>query len=237
MGYEFDWYVIVEYKGLLVEGLLMTIKLSIIGIFFSFLIGSLVGIARSSKNFFVSLLASYYVELFRNIPLIVQIFFFYFAFNLSQTFPFLETFSAWLGVDNTDEFFAALFALILYTGAYIAEAVKAGILSIAKGQNEAAMSIGMNSFARMYHIIYPQAFRIIIPPLTSQFLNLIKNSSLAMTVGVAELTFASQQIDSDTFRGFEAATAVTILYIMLTLFTSFWMNILEVKFSKGVKNA
>ncbi len=95
----------------------------------------------------------------------------------------------------------------------------------------------MNAFQRMYYIIYPQAFRIIIPPLTSQFLNLIKNSSLAMTVGVAELTFSSQQIDAETFKGFEAATAVTLLYIFLTLFTSFWMSLLEAKFSKGVKNA
>ncbi len=237
MGYEFDWYVIIEYKELLLKGLIMTIKLSIIGIFFSFFIGSLVGIARSSKNFFISLLASYYVEFFRNIPLIVQIFFFYFAFSLSEVFPFLKTLSHLLGVENSDEFFAALFALILYTAAYIAESVKAGIVSISKGQDEAAKTLGLNSFQRMYHIIFPQAFRIIIPPLTSQFLNLIKNSSLAMTVGVAELTFSSQQIDADTFRGFEAATVVTILYIMLTLFTSFWMNLLEIKFSKGFKNA
>ncbi len=237
MGYEFDWYVIFEYKELLLKGLLMTIKLSILGIFFSFLIGSLIGVARSSKNFFISLFASYYVEFFRNIPLIVQIFFFYFAFSLSEVFPFLNTIANLLGVENSDEFFAALFALILYTGAYIAENVKAGILSIAKGQEEAAKSLGFNSFQRVFYIIYPQAFRVIIPPLTSQFLNLIKNSSLAMTVGVAELTFSAQQIDADTFRGFEAATVVTILYVMLTLFTSFWMNILEAKFSKGFKNA
>ena len=237
MGYDFQWGVILTYKELLIEGLIMTIKLSVIGIFFSFFIGSIVGIARSSKNFFTSLFASYYVEFFRNIPLIVQIFFFYFAFGISQVFPFLETVGTQIGVESIDEFFSALIALILYTSAYIAEAVKAGILSIAKGQEEAAKSIGMNAFQRMYYIIYPQAFRIIIPPLTSQFLNLIKNSSLAMTIGVAELTFSSQQIDAETFRGFEAATAVTLLYIMLTLFTSFWMNILEHKFSKGVKNA
>jgi polar amino acid transport system permease protein len=115
--------------------------------------------------------------------------------------------------------------------------VKAGITSIPKGQFEAAQSLGMNRFQVMWYIIYPQAIRIIIPPLTSQFLNLIKNSSLAMTIGVAELTFATQQIDAETFRGFEAATAVTILYIFLTLTTSFFMNLIEIKFSKGVKNA
>jgi len=237
MGYEFDWGVLIEYKALLIQGFVSTIKLSILGIFFSFLIGSVVGIGRASKNFWLSLFASYYVESFRNIPLIVQMFFIYFTFTLSQIFPFLNSWGKFLHIQDVDAFFSALLALILYTGAYIGEVVKAGITSIPKGQFEAAQSLGMNRFQVMWYIIYPQAIRIIIPPLTSQFLNLIKNSSLAMTIGVAELTFATQQIDAETFRGFEAATAVTILYIFLTLTTSFFMNIIEIKFSKGVKNA
>jgi len=237
MGYEFNWNVLIEYKDLLIQGLITTIKLSIIGIFFSFLIGSIVGIGRASKNFWLSLISSYYVESFRNIPLIVQMFFIYFTFTLSQIFPFLNNLGEFLHIQDTDAFFSALLALILYTSAYIGEVVKAGITSIPKGQFEAAMSLGMSKFQVMWYIIYPQAIRIIIPPLTSQFLNLIKNSSLAMTIGVAELTFATQQIDAETFRGFEAATAVTILYILLTLTTSFFMNLIEIKFSKGVKNA
>jgi His/Glu/Gln/Arg/opine family amino acid ABC transporter permease subunit len=237
MGYEFDWHVLIEYKQLLIDGLITTIKLSVLGIFFSFIIGSIVGIGRASKSFWLSLLASYYVESFRNIPLIVQMFFIYFTFTLSQIFPFLNTWGDFLHINDVDAFFSALLALILYTGAYIAEVVKAGIRSIPKGQFEAARSLGMNRFQVMWYVIYPQAVRIIIPPLTSQFLNLIKNSSLAMTIGVAELTFSTQQIDAETFRGFEAATAVTILYIILTLSTSFIMNLIEIKFSKGVKNA
>jgi His/Glu/Gln/Arg/opine family amino acid ABC transporter permease subunit len=237
MGYEFDWHVLIEYKQLLIDGLITTIKLSVLGIIFSFIIGSIVGIGRASKSFWLSLLASYYVESFRNIPLIVQMFFIYFTFTLSQIFPFLNTWGDFLHINDVDAFFSALLALILYTGAYIAEVVKAGIRSIPKGQFEAARSLGMNRFQVMWYVIYPQAVRIIIPPLTSQFLNLIKNSSLAMTIGVAELTFSTQQIDAETFRGFEAATAVTILYIILTLSTSFIMNLIEIKFSKGVKNA
>ncbi len=236
MGYEFDWSVLLTYKGLLIQGLITTIKLSFIGIFLSFIIGSLIGIGRASKNFWLSLFASYYVESFRNIPLIVQMFFIYFTFTLSQIFPFLNTWGEFLHINDVDAFFSALLALTLYTGSYIAEVIKAGINSIPKGQFEAAQSLGMNKFQIMWYIIYPQAVRIIIPPLTSQFLNLIKNSSLAMTIGVAELTFATQQIDAETFRGFEAATAVTVLYIILTLSTSFVMNLIEIKFSKGVKN-
>jgi len=237
MGYEFSWNVLIEYKELIINGLITTIKLSIIGIIFSFIIGSLIGIGRASKNFWISLYSSYYVETFRNIPLIVQMFFIYFTFTLSLIFPFLNEWGKFLHIDDIDAFFSALIALILYTSAYIAEVVKAGINSIPKGQFEAAKSLGMSKFQVMRFIIYPQAIRIIIPPLTSQFLNLIKNSSLAMTIGVAELTFATQQIDSETFRGFEAATAVTLLYIFLTLTTSFIMNLIEIKFSKGIKNA
>jgi polar amino acid transport system permease protein len=236
MGYEFDWNVLLEYKNLLITGLFTTIKLSVIGIFLSFIIGSLIGIGRASKSFWLSLFSSYYVESFRNIPLIVQMFFIYFTFTLTNVFPFLNTWGAYLHLNDINAFFSALIALVLYTSAYIAEVVKAGINAVSNGQKEAAQSLGMNSFQVMWLIIYPQAIKIIIPPITNQFLNLIKNSSLAMTLGVAELTFATQQIDSETFRGFEAATAVTILYMVLTLFTSFIMNLIDIKFSKGVKN-
>ena len=227
MGYEFDWTVLLTYKQLLIDGFLMTLKLSIIGIFFSFLIGSIVGLSRVSKNFFVSLIATYYVEFFRNIPLIVQMFFIYFSFTLTDTFPWLETFGEFLGLENHNEFFSALIALITYTSTYIAEAIRSGIQSLPKGQEEAAKTLGMNYIQTMTHIIFPQSIKIVWGPVTGQFLNLIKNSSLAMTIGVAELTFQTQEIDSLTFRGFEAATAVTILYLFLTLGVAMLMKLIE----------
>ncbi len=227
MGYEFDWSVLLTYKQLLIDGFIMTLKLSIIGIFFAFLIGSFVGLARVSKNFFVSLFATYYIEFFRNIPLIVQMFFIYFSFTLTDAFPFLETFGNSIGIENHNEFFSALLALITYTSTYIAEAIRGGIKSLSKGQEEAAKTLGMNYIQAMYFIIFPQAIKIVWGPITSQFINLIKNSSLAMTIGVAELTFQTQEIDSLTFRGFEAATAVTLLYLFLTLFTSAVMALME----------
>jgi len=227
MGYEFDWSVLVTYKQLLIDGFLMTIKLSIIGILFTFIFGSIMGLARVSRNFFISLFASYYIEFFRNIPLIVQIFFIYFTFNLTDIFPFLETIGEWLNIENINEFFSALLALILYTSTYIAEAIKGGIQSLPKGQMEASKSLGMNYFQSIYYIIFPQAIKLVWGPITSQFINLIKNSSLAMTIGVAELTFQTQEIDSLTFRGFEAATAVTLLYLFLTLLTSLIMSLID----------
>ncbi len=227
MGYELDWTVLLTYKQLLIDGFLMTLKLSIIGIFFAFIIGSFMGLARVSKNFFVSLLATYYVEFFRNIPLIVQMFFIYFSFTLTDIFPWLESFGNTLGIENHNEFFSALIALITYTSTYIAEAIRGGIQSLPKGQQEAAKTLGMSYTQSMYFIIFPQAIKIVWGPVVGQFLNLIKNSSLAMTIGVMELTFQTQEIDSLTFRGFEAATAVTILYLLLTLFVSFTMNLVN----------
>lgn len=237
MGYELDFSVLLTYKQLLIDGFIVTMKLSIIGIFFAFLLGSIIGLARLSNNFFISLFSTYYIELFRNIPLIVQMFFIYFTFNIINVFPFLESFGAFLGVESNDEFFSALLALITYTSTYIAEAIRSGINTLPKGQQEASQTIGMNYFKSMYYIIFPQAIKIVWGPITSQFLNLIKNSSLAMTIGVAELTFQTQEIDSLTFRGFEAATAVTILYLFLTLFTSLLMSLIDkfalVKTKKG----
>jgi len=227
LGYEFDWTVLLTYKHLLIDGFIMTLKLSIIGIFFAFLIGSVLGLARVSKNFFISLLATYYIEFFRNIPLIVQMFFIYFSFTLTDSFPFLETFGNSIGIENYNEFFSALLALITYTSTYIAEAIRGGIQSLPKGQMEAAKTLGMNYAQAMYYIVFPQSIKIVWGPITSQFINLIKNSSLAMTIGVAELTFQTQEIDSLTFRGFEAATAVTLLYLFLTLATSLVMILVD----------
>jgi polar amino acid transport system permease protein len=227
MAYEFDWTVLITYKQLLIDGFMMTLKLSIIGIFFSFLIGSFIGLLRVSGNFFLALSGTYYVEFFRNIPLIVQMFFIYFSFTLTDSFPFLETLGTAIGLQNHNEFFSALIALITYTSTYIAEAVRAGIQSLPKGQMEAAKTIGMNYFQSMYYVVFPQAIKMVWGPIASQFLNLIKNSSLAMTIGVAELTFQTQEIDSLTFRGFEAATAVTILYLVLTLSTAYIMTVID----------
>ncbi len=227
MGYEFDWSVLLTYKQLLIDGFIMTMKLSIIGIFFAFIIGSILGLARVSKNFFISLIATYYLEFFRNIPLIVQMFFIYFSFTLTDSFPWLETVGIYIGIENHNEFFSALIALITYTSTYIAEAIRGGIQSLPKGQLEASKTLGMNYIQSTYYIIYPQAIKIVWGPIASQFLNLIKNSSLAMTIGVAELTFQTQEIDSLTFRGFEAATAVTLLYLFLTLTTSYIMSFIN----------
>jgi polar amino acid transport system permease protein len=153
-----------------------------------------------------------YLELFRNTPLVVQIFFWYFGSN--KLLP--DAVNEWLNATNF-EFAAAVIALTFYTSAFIAEDIRSGVLAIPKEQMEAARSSGLSFLQSMRFIILPQAVRLTIPPLVNQFLNLTKNSSLAMTIGVAELTYQARQVESYTFKGFEAFTAATVVYLALSL--------------------
>jgi len=153
-----------------------------------------------------------YLEFFRNTPLLVQIFFWYFG-----SYKILPTaVNDWLVTQNF-EFASAVIALTIYTSAFIAEDIRSGVLSIPKEQMEAARSSGFSFIRSMRYIILPQAVRITIPPLINQFLNLVKNSSLAMTIGVAELTYQARQVESYTFKGFEAFSAATIVYIAMSI--------------------
>jgi len=142
----------------------------------------------------------------------VQIFFWYFG-----SYKILPTVvNDWLVTQNF-EFASAVIALTIYTSAFIAEDIRSGVLSIPKEQMEAARSSGFSFLRSMRYIILPQAVRVTIPPLISQFLNLVKNSSLAMTIGVAELTYQARQVESYTFKGFEAFTAATIVYLAMSI--------------------
>jgi len=232
MGYEFDWSVLLTYKGLLIQGLITTIKLSFIGIFLSFIIGSLVGIGRASKNFWLSLFASYYVESFRNIPLIVQMFFIYFTFTLSQIFPFLNTWGEFLHINDVDAFFSALLALTLYTGSYIAEVIKAGINSIPKGQFEAAKTLGLTSTQTFILIILPQAYRKMIPAFVSQFVALFKDTSLVYTIGVIEFFRAATIINNRLYLSFEIFSFVAFVYFCIAFSMSKFSHMLERKVEK-----
>jgi His/Glu/Gln/Arg/opine family amino acid ABC transporter permease subunit len=206
--YTFHWGVLLEYRGLLIEGLLQTCKLSGLSLVLSMMLGTLVGVGRSFLPAPLRWLCTGYVELFRNIPPIVQFFFWYFAANL-------------------DVFPAAVVGLSVFTAAYIAEIVRSGIGAIPRTQLEAARSSGMNELQMIGHIVLPQALIRVIPPLSIEFINVIKNSAIAMTVGYTELTFQTQEIEAQTFRGFEAASAVTVLYIALAFAVVVAMHGLE----------
>jgi polar amino acid transport system permease protein len=198
MTYEFKWSVITENSHLFLDGLLITLQLSAWAFVLSLPLAVLVALARLSPWLVLRSAFGTYVELFRNTPLLVQIVFFYFAVGL-------------------DSYLASIVALTLNAGAFMSEVIRSGIQSIPKTQYEAARSLGLGTIDITGHVILPQALMIVIPPLTTELLNIVRNSSMAMAVGVAELTFQTQQLESISFRGFEAATAVTAIYLALSI--------------------
>jgi len=219
LNYKFDWTIITsgQYVDWLVSGLRVTLELSAISVVLSFLLGLLIAVMRMSNVRPVRWFAHGYLEFFRNTPLLVQIFFWY--FGSYKILPMVV--NDWLNSTNF-EFAAAVIALTIYTSAFIAEDIRSGVRSIPKEQMEASRSSGFSYLRAMQYIILPQAVRLTIPPLINQFLNLMKNSSLAMTIGVAELTYQARQVESYTFKGFEAFTAATLVYLGLSLIIT-WM--------------
>lgn len=211
--YHFDWSIVLsgKYAGWLLSGVKTTLELSAVAIVFAFLLGLIIAIMRMSHVRPVRWFAHGYLEFFRNTPLLVQLFFWY--FGSYKILPMAV--NDWLNTMNF-EFSAAVIALSIYTSAFIAEDIRSGVRSIPKEQMEAARSSGFSYLRSMQHIILPQAVRLTIPPLINQFLNLTKNSSLAMTIGVAELTYQARQTESYTFKGFEAFTAATLVYVVIS---------------------
>ncbi|MFO7717238.1 MAG: amino acid ABC transporter permease [Thermodesulfobacteriota bacterium] len=218
MNYEFDWTVVVsgEYSQWIIQGLITTLQISALSIVLSLAVGTIIAVFRLSKVKPLEWFSLAYVEFFRNTPLLIQIFFWYFGSN--SILP--QAVNEWLYEINF-EFAAGVIALTVYTSAFIAEEIRSGIFSIPKTQLESARANGLTFIQSMRFIIMPQAYRIIIPPLISQFLNLIKNSSLVMTIGVMDLTYMASQIGSDTLHGFEAFTVIALLYICISLVISF----------------
>lgn len=214
LNYQFDWSVVTsgKYFEWLVSGFKVTLELSALGIVMAFILGLVIAVMRMSHIRPVRWLACVYLEFFRNTPLLVQIFFWY--FGSYKVLP--QAVNDWLTSTNF-EFAAAVTALTIYTSAFIAEDIRSGILAIPKEQMEAARSAGFSYLRSMQYIILPQAVRITVPPLVGQFLNLAKNSSLAMTIGVMELTYQARQVESYTFKGFEAFTAATIVYLGISV--------------------
>ena len=214
MNYHLDWSVLWSGQsgGWLFQGLLTTLEISTISWLLAVALGVLTGGLRTVPLAILRWLATGYVEFFRNVPLLVWMFFWY--FGAPSLLP--QAMRDWL-FDHGAEFWAAVFALGVYHGARFSEVIRAGIQSIPKTQLEAALSTGL-TIAQAYRlVILPIALRIIIPPATNETLNLIKNSSVALTIGVAELTFQTRQIETYTAKAFEALAAGTVIYLMLCL--------------------
>ncbi|HEY6198627.1 MAG TPA: amino acid ABC transporter permease [Candidatus Binatia bacterium] len=214
MSYQFDWSVLwsAQARQWLIQGVATTLAISALAWLLALALGILAGALRSLKFAPLRMLAAVYVEFFRNVPLLVWMFFWYFA--VPPLLP--QVLQDWL-YDHGAEFAAGTAALGVYHGARFSEMIRAGIQAIPKTQLEAALSTGLSTAQAFRLVILPIALRLIVPPLTNETLNLLKNSSVALTIGVAELTFQTRQIETYTARAFEALTAGTLIYLILCL--------------------
>jgi polar amino acid transport system permease protein len=189
-----DWSVLWTYRAALASGFLITVGLALSAIIGATVVGVFVGCLASTRSYLLLRLTGTYTGLLRNLPLVVKMFFFYFVLG-------------W------PEIPAALTALVLHQSAYIADVTASGLRSVERGQFDAGLALGLRQVAVLRHVVLPQLGRIILSPMTTQYVSVVKNTSVVALIGVADLTFQTQQINVDTFRGFEAATAATLLYM------------------------
>jgi polar amino acid transport system permease protein len=214
--------------GILIIGLWITLKVSIIAVFLGIIIGLFAGLARISKNPALRWTAITYIELIRGSPLLVQIFIWYFVLG-----TMFNTLLAKQGIGQLSPLWYGVAALAVFAGAYVAEIVRAGIQSIHRGQMEAARSLGMTYPQSMGYIILPQAFRRILPPLAGQFISLIKDSSLLGIIAVRELTKATREVVTTSLQPFELWFICAILYLVLTFTLSMFVQYLERRMAIG----
>jgi len=201
---EFDWSVIWAALPNLLDGTLMTVKITFWGLVGGFVLGALAGVARAYGPKVLSAIAQVYIAVIRGTPIVVQVMFIYFALPLLV--PGMRVDAIW----------AAIATLIINSGAYIAEIVRGSLLSVHKGLKEAGQAMGLPFHKILVHIIGPVAFRRMIPPLGNQCIISLKDSSLFIVIGVAELTRQGQEIMASNFRAVEIWSAVAIIYLILT---------------------
>lgn len=222
LGYFWQWYRIPQYiftlenhtfvPGPLLQGLGVTFRITGVSLVLAFAIGLMTALLRLSDSFLAKVVARVYLELIRNTPLLVQLFFIYFVLG-----PIL----------GISRFMSAVLALSLFEGAYASEIFRAGILSIHTGQWEAAYSLGLRWYDTYRTIILPQAVRRIIPPLTGQAISLVKDSALVSTVAIYDLTMRGQEIIADTYLAFEIWFTVAAIYLVITVALSWVVHVLE----------
>ena len=200
--YQLDWSVVWRNSALLTDGLMVTLELSIVALSVSMLIGIAMAYARLSPHRMVSSAASAYVEFVRNIPLLLIMFFIYFGLPAFQV--------------TLTERLSAVLALSLYSGAYMTEIFRAGILAVGQGQVEAGQALGLIGFQIGRAVVLPQAFRVVLPSLGNQFISLIKDSSLAVAISVRELTYAAVRINDISWRIVEVYSVIAAMYLAVT---------------------
>jgi polar amino acid transport system permease protein len=228
LDYNWQWYRVGRYlidstngaltAGPLLIGLTITLKITALSLVLSSMIGLGAALCRMSSLFSARLVARCYLELIRNTPLLVQLFFIYFVVS---------------PVIGISRFAAAVLALSLFEGAYASEIFRAGILSVDKGQWEAAFSIGLDKYQAYRRVILPQAIRRMLPPLTGQAISLIKDSALVSTIAIYDLTMQGQAIIAETYLVFELWFVIAAIYLVITASLSAGVTVMETYFSKS----
>ena len=211
-----NWQAVLEYRSLLLHGFVTTVWISVASLILSLLIGIVVALLRRSPYKVISGSARFYVEFIRGTPLLVQILLFFYVIAYA------------IGIDN--RYIVGILVLSLFSGAYIAEMIRAGIESIRSTQIESARAIGLTKLQAYRYVIFPQALRQITPPLAGQFASIIKDSSLLSIIGIAELTNTAQQINSATYSTMESYVPLAVGYLILTLPISLLSRLLEKRF-------
>lgn len=236
MSYNWDWNVFFKsttigseiYLDWFISGLGWTIGVAMVAWIIALLLGSVLGVMRTLPGKLLPGIATAYVELFRNVPLLVQLFLWYFV--VPDYLP--ESTQTWFKQElnpNTSAYISVVVCLALFTAARVCEQVRTGIQALPRGQSAAALAVGF-SLPQMYrHVLLPQAFRIIIPPLTSEFLNIFKNSSVASLIGLSELLAQTKQTAEFTSNMFEAFTMATVIYFVLNMSLMGVMSLIEKK--------
>lgn len=214
-SYDFHWDSVYQYRQKFINGFSTTIYISFFALILSFFIGLFFAYGQNSKFILLRFFSRFYIEIIRGTPLLVQILIFFYIVATN------------LGLDN--RYIVGIVILALFSGAYVSEIIRAGIFSISKEQYETSLSLGFTVFQTYRYIIFPQAYKRIIPPLTGQFASIIKDSSLLSIISVNEFTMNAQEVNSYTFSTLESYIPLAIGYLILTYPISLWSRNLEKK--------
>jgi len=231
VNYHWNWHIFLEpapdgtgsYLDMLLSGLVVTIETALVAWGLALLFGSVIGVLRTLPSRLASGLGFAWVELFRNMPLLVQLFLWFFV--LPELVP--PTLGLWLKQMPHAPFYTASIGIGLFMSARVAEQLRAGIGALPRGQRLAATALGLTTLQTYRYVLLPLAFRIILPPLTSEFLSTIKNTAVAITIGLIELTGAARAMQEFSFQVFEAFTGATLLYLLINVVVVIAMRGLE----------
>ena len=221
-NYQFAWDVVAQYRLWLFEGVILTLKIALVSMAFAMVLGLVIALLRMSPIWPVRTLASLYISIFRAIPPLVFILWMYYGVTLVTGL-------------NIEAFWSGVICLSLQYAAWLAEIYRSGLQEIDKGQREAALSTGLSRTRAFAKVIWPQAWRIIIPPIANNFVGIIKDSSLVGVIGLNELMRQSQIATSLTFRPFELYTAAMVIYIALTLGIARMASFLEQRAARSLR--